>query len=627
MKSSRAIRVQYGNSYHYEFSNYYHGKNSTENGLDQMHGLINIHVELFCPAIIPFIADSLLIEKTEEIRITFSEKAKDFLKFEVDKAFSYRAHVNIESDFITISKSMLVPSQQGITFGIVSGGNNDSKIKALIESIILNYKTDFEIIIAGPLCTLLTSKHVRYVNTACHEEENRIPICHKKNLIVESANYETVILMHDRYILPDGFNMQFSQDIFFWDVLCFRQKSMDLNGYRLQDWQEIDAVDVSQFASNKDIGQLHPFSLIRSGARLINYSEYPKTLTINGGFFAVKKSWFKNVKLAEYLYWAEIEDDDFSLRAQDAGAVIRLSHATVISMDERSSGLKSISAFSRIKIKLQSLVRLKCHSIINRITEQVSGKLNPELGFTKKKVIYTKEKTLILDARKTYDAVNTEGFDTIYLFGMERIGDVRSILDKIKNAARKNQKIVFEYCTFGAGFFSRLRTIRNCELLCYEISLVFKDIIILERMINTSQNNYLLEYKCIKTVEAISGDNNVLVLTSPLSNLPIEKKTIQNVTALDYLNVSRGTIKNYKAIFLAFDDLSAAIKLPPTLSHTGVQKFSSEKTPLIKSNLLVSADVFLDCMPVNSVNNVETFKAIFVHNIAIKGYGVTLASH
>ena len=624
------LLVTYGDDRSYNFSSYNHQAGFETNHLSEIYGPVNITVHEFDPLIIPFVSD-LVFNSTKDLTIYIYAKSKivrDELDLEVDKSFSYRKEVYFHQDKITITSKKKEPKKNsGVTIGIASGGNNDEKIKRCVESIISNFPNGVEIIIAGPVCPAVSHIPIKYITAEVAADETRIPICKKKNLVVESASHEIVILMHDRYIFPHGFNEKFAQDTFAWDVLCFKQNALDLNGCRLQDWLEIDELDVSQIASNKDISQIHPFSLTKSSARLINYSIYPKTLTVNGGFFAVKKSWFESVKLAEYLYWAEIEDDDFSLRAQDAGAVIRLSHANVISMDEKSSGFKNVSAYSRYKMKLGNLLRLQCHSLIKQVVRKISAKLNPELGFTQKKVIYTKEKTLILDARKTYTAVSTEGFDTLYIFGMEHVEDIRSILEKVKNAAKLNQKIIFEYCTFGVGFFSRLRTTRNCELLCYDISLVFKNTIALERMINTSQNNFLLEYKCIKSIETISSSDNLLALASPLSNLPTEKSINQNVTVLNYLNVNSEAIKNCKAVFLIFDDLSKAIKLPSILNHTGIQKFSPEKTPLIKSNLLVSTDVFLDCMPVNSVSNIETFKAIFVHNIAIKGYSVALAPH
>lgn len=624
------LLVTYGNDRFYNFSSYDHRANFEANHLSEIYGQVNITVHKFDPMVIPFISD-LAFNSTKDLTLYIyakNEVVKKELYLEIDKKFSYRKAVKFHQDKIIILSKKNEPRKKfGITVGIASGGNNDEKIKRCVESIISNFPDNAEIIIAGPVCPAVSHIPIKYITAEIAPNETRIPICKKKNLIVESASYEIVILMHDRYILPPEFNKNIAQDTFAWDVLCFRQSATHLNGNRLQDWLKINTFDASQFETNKDISRIHPFSLTRSSAHLINYSEYPKASTINGGIFAVKKSWFESVKLAEYLYWGEIEDDDFSLRAQNAGAIIRLSHANVISMDEKSSGFKDISTYSKYKMKLVNSLRLKCHSGINQVLRKVSATLNPEQGLTKKKVIYSSEKTLILDARKTYSTINAEGFDTLYIFGMEHIDDIRSILAQVKKSAILNQRIMFEYCTFGVGFFSRLRTIRNCELLCYEISLVFKDIIVLERMINTSQNNFLLEYRCTKNVGMISGDANLLVLASPLANFPTGKNISQTITVLDYLNINPETIKYCKTVFLMFGELSEEIELPPTLNHTGIKKFSPQKKPLINSNLLVSIDVFLDCMPTNFVNNIETFKAIFVHNIAIKGYSVELASY
>lgn len=618
------LLVTYGDDKIYKFSAYNHRAGFEANYLSEIYGTVNITVRKFDPLIIPFISD-LVFSSTKDLTIYIYAKnkaVKDELDIEVDKRFSYRKEVHFSQDkIIIISEGNKPQKSPKITIGILSGGNNDEKIKRCVDSIISNFPNNAEIIIAGPICPAVSHIPIKYVNPEIAAQENRIPICQKKNLIVASASHEIVVLMHDRYILPPGFNEKFAQDTFAWDVLCFEQNALDSSGYRLQDWLEIDALDVSHFASNKDIVRIHPFSLTRSGARLVDYSVYPKALTINGGIFAVKKSWFESVQLAEYLYWAEVEDDDFSLRAQDAGAIIRLSNTNVISMDEKSSGFKNVSAYSRYKMKFGNVLRLICHSIIKQVIRKISAKLNSELGFTRKKVIYTREKTLILDARKNY-AASMKGFETIYIFGMEYIGDIRSILEKVKNSVQPNQKIVFEYCTFGVGFFSRLRAIRNCELLCYEISLVFKDVIALERMINTSQNNFLLEYTCIKSIKAISNNRDLLVLTSPSSRVSVEKNASLSVTTASYLSISREAIESYKTIFLIFDELSSVISPPSISDHFGLQKISSEKTPLIKSNLLVSADVFFDCMPVNSVSCIETFKTIFVHNIAIKGYSI-----
>ena len=55
----KEITVSFGNLENFEFLKYSHGKNILENGLNYLHGKVQIHVEIFCPSFIPFIADIL----------------------------------------------------------------------------------------------------------------------------------------------------------------------------------------------------------------------------------------------------------------------------------------------------------------------------------------------------------------------------------------------------------------------------------------------------------------------------------------------------------------------------------------------------------------------------------------
>ena len=85
------------------------------------------------------------------------------------------------------------------TFGIITDGNNDNFIIQNIKSIQDNKIKHYEIIIVGNT-KINASELIKIINFDETIKTNWIT--RKKNIIVEHAQYENIVLMHD-YIMFD----------------------------------------------------------------------------------------------------------------------------------------------------------------------------------------------------------------------------------------------------------------------------------------------------------------------------------------------------------------------------------------------------------------------------------------
>jgi hypothetical protein len=89
------------------------------------------------------------------------------------------------------------------TFGIITDGSNDIFLEKLIESILIQNIENYEIIIVGN--TKLTNSNIIII--PFDESVHSSWITRKKNIIVRTAKYENIVLMHDYFILDsDWYN-------------------------------------------------------------------------------------------------------------------------------------------------------------------------------------------------------------------------------------------------------------------------------------------------------------------------------------------------------------------------------------------------------------------------------------
>ncbi|MFX0072072.1 MAG: hypothetical protein ACFFAO_13370 [Candidatus Hermodarchaeota archaeon] len=116
------------------------------------------------------------------------------------------------------------------TFGIITGGNNESNINLIIDSIEKENIKNYEIIIVGSC--LIERKNVKIISF--DESIKRAWITKKKNLITENAKYENIVYMHDYIVFCNGWYEGFKT--FGNDFKVCMNQIININGTRYRDW-------------------------------------------------------------------------------------------------------------------------------------------------------------------------------------------------------------------------------------------------------------------------------------------------------------------------------------------------------------------------------------------------------
>jgi hypothetical protein len=187
------------------------------------------------------------------------------------------------------------------TFGIVTGGGCDERIREIISSIEELEIPNYEVLVVGP-----TSVRGGNITTIPFDETvKKAWITRKKNLITNQAKYENIVYLHD-YITFDrnwyqGF-LDFGND--FEAVMC-RMNNFD--GTRYRDW--------CLWSRNHSIIDW----VVYPNRTLISYdlTEVKSHLYFSGAFWVAKKSFMENCPLNEDLVAGQAEDVEWSKRAQE----------------------------------------------------------------------------------------------------------------------------------------------------------------------------------------------------------------------------------------------------------------------------------------------------------------------
>lgn len=177
------------------------------------------------------------------------------------------------------------------TFGIITGGGNESFINNIIDSIEKQKIPNYEVLIVGG------SKINR--NNTIHipfdESIKRAWITKKKNLITENAKYENIVFTHDYIKLQDGWyegHLKSGNDF---------KIRMDIienyDGSRFRDW--------CIWPHN---GNVMDSIIGRNCLIPYNMTHLSKYQYISGSYWVAKKDVMLEYKLNENLAWGEGED-------------------------------------------------------------------------------------------------------------------------------------------------------------------------------------------------------------------------------------------------------------------------------------------------------------------------------
>jgi len=183
------------------------------------------------------------------------------------------------------------------TFGIITGGTNNGReslsnieisdrICNIIESIRSQNIPNYEIIIVGGINNY--GEGIRHIEF--DESQKKGWITRKKNIIVENAKYDNLVIMHDYIKLEHGWYQGFLEFGDDWDV-CMNITN-NIKGGRWIDWLS-------------DHGKYHV---------LIPYDTKDSGMYISGAYWVAKKSFMERYPLDESLSWGQAEDVDWSKR-------------------------------------------------------------------------------------------------------------------------------------------------------------------------------------------------------------------------------------------------------------------------------------------------------------------------
>lgn len=196
------------------------------------------------------------------------------------------------------------------TFGIITNGKRVDWVEQIIKSIRQQKIPHYEIIICGTYKDK-GEKDIIYIPFNLKDDKGWIT--KKKNLIVKSAKYENICMLHDRMILGEGWYKGMQK----WGN-CFENLGciQVFDGQRVNDW-----ITSHYFIKSKN-GEKFSFE------SYVDYRDWYPNIWFMGQLNIFKKSNIvkNNLWWDEKLFYGEREDYDFSLRLYKKGFIPRFSN-------------------------------------------------------------------------------------------------------------------------------------------------------------------------------------------------------------------------------------------------------------------------------------------------------------
>ena len=198
------------------------------------------------------------------------------------------------------------------TFGIVTGFEDYQRLDEILKSIRALSIPEYEIILIGGGNSefVVFAEDVRVIDF----DESQKPkwITRKKNILVNEAKYDNIVLMHDYHVFDKDWYENFKYFGTEWDI-CSCPQYLITGARNPMDWSLWDKP-----------GHGRAWSL--------NYDDWSQTqyMYISGGFFIVKKHVLQQEPLDESRGWNEEEDVEWSMRVRNkyvmkcnSGSVVR----------------------------------------------------------------------------------------------------------------------------------------------------------------------------------------------------------------------------------------------------------------------------------------------------------------
>ena len=214
------------------------------------------------------------------------------------------------------------------TFGIITAGDQDHYINEIILSIIKNKIPNYEIIIVGN-SKINTSDKIRIIEF--DESVHAGWITKKKNIIVQNAIYENVVLLHDYIILDDNWYEGFLKfgENYDWCVTRILTK----DGIRFRDYTFFPEY-LNGCVYHENDHYFKEFCLLPYDFE--NSIQTNLGLYISGSYYVIKKSVALKHPLNEHLMHCQAEDLEYSSRLHSNGIFIKCnSYSTVHFLKEK----------------------------------------------------------------------------------------------------------------------------------------------------------------------------------------------------------------------------------------------------------------------------------------------------
>ena len=190
------------------------------------------------------------------------------------------------------------------TFWIITNGERDEWMRTLVESIRALSIPEYEIIVCGRYNVPDESTDIAYL--PFNKRSKQWWITKKKNLILNSAKYENVIIVHDRYCFDsewhnwmrlwgNNFELLTCRQYFKDTGIRFLDRAEILNSRIPLDWKTLRSPNTVYFTGEMDD------------------RDFYHSTCLGGWVLILKKS--VGIHLCETLFWNNYEDNEYSINS------------------------------------------------------------------------------------------------------------------------------------------------------------------------------------------------------------------------------------------------------------------------------------------------------------------------
>lgn len=250
-----------------------------------------------------------------------------------------------------------------ITFGIITSGANDPLLIRSIQSIRESKVINKEIIVVGPTSVSLPDViHIHF-----EEEFRENWITRKKNLIALNARFDTLVILHDYFVLNSGWNEQLERELLRDDWDAGSCQILNEDGLRFRDW--------CLWTKNHRLLN----KLIKNELQLpYETQDMQKLQYLSGSVIFVKRSFLLSNPLDENLGWGDGEDVEWSVRVRNFWRLKFFAGASLKSQKSKEQFFGYITVF---KLRF-CRIYLRLYSIAPKFFKALLRSDRPKLSFT-----------------------------------------------------------------------------------------------------------------------------------------------------------------------------------------------------------------------------------------------------